>query len=265
MAFWEARKGKVIHMWYEQYLWPVVTAAVVILITWVVSYLFNLVFVGWYRIGVSLVRLHVQRIATIVIWSVGLIIAVEQLGLRVDLLLLLIGILGIGTIIAATDVLRNLAAKYFSDVYIPFKTGDTIRISGHSGKVIEINPVSTVLLTEKEELVSIPNSLFIKEPTVNITPQAWKEITVPIAIGGQVDLPAFESRLIKAINKFKLHLDERFPPILTLKRREKNFYELVLTLMIKDPSRKDEITTEINRKIAELTEQMKRKEKKKSA
>lgn len=250
-------------MQYEQFIYPAVAFVVIILITWLVARLFNLLFVGWYKIGMSLIRLHVQRVATIVIWTVGLIIAIEQFGLDINLLLLLIGILGVGAIMAARDVLQNLAAKYFSDVYIPFKLGDSIKIREYSGKVIEINPVATVLLTEKEELISIPNSLFVKEPTINITPQAWKEIIIPIAFSGQMDVPEFESKVIRAINKFKLHLDERFPPILAVKKREHNYFEMVLTLMIREPSKKDEITAEINNRISELTAEMKRKHRKK--
>jgi small conductance mechanosensitive channel len=249
-------------MQYEQFIYPAIKFVVIILITWLVARLFNLLFVGWYKIGVSLIRVHVQRVATIVIWTVGLILAIEEFGLDINLLLLLIAILGIGAVMAAKDVLQNLAAKYFSDVYIPFKLGDSIRIREYSGKVIEINPVATVLLTEKEELVSIPNSLFVKEATVNITPQAWKEIIIPIAFSGKMDVPEFESKIVRAINKFKLHLDERFPPVLTVKKRENNYFEMVLTLMIREPSKKDEITAEINKKIAELTEEIKRKNRK---
>lgn len=251
-------------MQYEQFIYPAILFVVIILITWLVARLFNLLFVGWYKIGMSLIRVHVQRVATIVIWTVGLILAIEQFGFDINLLLLLIGILGIGAILAAKDVLQNLAAKYFSDVYIPFKLGDSIRIRDYSGKVIEINPVATVLLTEKEELVSIPNSLFVKEATVNITPQAWKEIIIPIAFNGKMDVPEFESKVLKAINKFKLHLDERFPPVLTVKRRENSYFEMVLTLMIREPSKKDEITAQINKKIAELTDEIKRKDRKKA-
>ncbi len=251
-------------MQYEQFIYPAIRFVVIILITWLVARLFNLLFVGWYKIGMSLIRVHVQRVATIVIWTVGLILAIEQFGFDINLLLLLIGILGIGALLAAKDVLQNLAAKYFSDVYIPFKLGDSIKIRDFSGKVIEINPVATVLLTEKEELVSIPNSLFVKEATVNITPQAWKEIIIPIAFNGKMDVPEFESKVLKAINKFKLHLDERFPPVLTVKRRENSYFEMVLTLMIREPSKKDEVTAQINKKIAELTDEIKRKDRKKA-
>jgi len=251
---------------YEQFypfIYPTIRFVVIILITWLVARLFNLLFVGWYKIGVSLIRLHVQRVATIVIWTVGLILAIQQFLLDLNLILLLIGILGAGAIIAAKDVLQNLAAKYFSDVYIPFKIGDSIKIREYAGKVIEINPVATVLLTEKEELISIPNSLFIKEATINITPQAWKEIIIPIAFSGNVEVPEFESKVIRAINKFKIHLDERFPPVLTVKKRMNNYFEMVLTLMIREPSKKEEITAEINRKIAELTDAMKHQHQKK--
>jgi len=242
-------------------LYHIVSFLGIILATWIVARVLSTL-LGKLLKGVApLVAVHARRLVWIFIWLLGVLFALEQLGLRIDVLLLLVGLLGAALLIASKEVLQNFASKYFSDVYIPFKVGDTIKVREYSGKVIEINPMSTILITDKEEVVSIPNSIFIRETVVNITPQVWKELIVPILISGEIDLAEFESDVLKSCNKLKLHLDERFPPILTVKNREAKSTELVLTLMIKEPDRKDAIISEINSKVAEIIERMQRKKK----
>jgi small conductance mechanosensitive channel len=146
---------------------------------------------------------------------------------------------------------------------VPFKVGDMIKVGNTSGRVIEINPITTVLLTDNERLISIPNSLFLKEKVENVTPRIWKEILVPISISSNINLPQFESEVLKACNRMRRYLDERFPPILTVKGRDKRSVGLVLTLMVKEPSKKNEIIKEINRKISETEDKMKRRKRRK--
>jgi len=241
------------------FLYPVISFLVIILATWIIAHFLSTLLGKLLRRVAPLVAVHTRRLAWIFIWSLGVLFALEQLGLRIDVLLLLIGLFVGALLIASKEVLQNLASKYFSDVYIPFKVGDFIKVRGYSGKVIEINPMSTILLTDSEELVSVPNSLFIREIVVNITPRAWKELIVPILISGEIDLAEFESEVLKGCNKIKHHLDERFPPILTVKNREQKSTELTLTLMIKEPGIKDAIIAEINSKIAEIIERMHQK------
>ncbi|MEM2889729.1 MAG: mechanosensitive ion channel family protein [Candidatus Hadarchaeum sp.] len=231
----------------------------ILLGTFLAAKIFSLVVRGVFRNWVPAVRSHFQRLVSITIWVIGLIFAFQQLGLRLDFLLLILGLIGIGVLIAVKDTLMNIGAKYFSDVYVPFKVGDIIKVAGSTGKVIEINPITTVLLTKNEELVSIPNSLFLKEKMRNITPHVWKEILVPITIGSGIDLPQFESEVLKACNKIRKYLDERFPPVLTVKSRNQRSLSLVLALMVKEPDKKNEIIDEINRKISEIEQKMARK------
>ena len=74
---------------------------------------------------------------------------------------------------------------------MPARQGDSLRVGAFSGKVIEINAMATVLLTPDDELVSVPNTAFLREPIVNTTPQAWKELTIPITVRASVDLIGF--------------------------------------------------------------------------
>ena len=240
----------------------VVTQAVlfvaILLVTWLIAHFLDRFLGRLLKIGPPIIAVHVKRLTLAVIWLVGILLALDQIGLHLEIFLLLIGLAGIALAIASKDVLENVASKYFADFYIPFKIGDSISIRGFSGKVIEINPISTVLITDDENLISIPNSFFLKEVVVNTTPKAWKEVAIPIMISNDIPLPDFESDVLKSCHKVKHMLDERFPPILTVKNRDAKTTELILGLMIKEPERKDAIVADITGRISEIQERMKR-------
>jgi small conductance mechanosensitive channel len=223
-----------------------------ILATWVVALIARMLIGQLMSRSMPLVVAQARRAVFIVVWVIGAIIAAQLLGVPSDTLLLFVALFGIGAIVALRGPLENLAARYFSDVYVPFKIGDSIAVQGRAGRVIEVNPMATVLLAEDDSLVSIPNAAFLKETVVNTTPHAWKEVAIPMVVGGEMDLPAFESAVLKSCNKLRLHLDERFPPILTVKSRTAQSTELLLTVMIRDPGERDAIVTEINKRITEM-------------
>jgi small conductance mechanosensitive channel len=241
---------------------PILTAAAsfaaIIVVTWLVAHFVDRFLGRILRSGPPLVSAHARRLTLTFIWVIGILIALEQIGLRIEILLLLIGIIAVALAIANRQTLENLASKYFADFYIPFKVGDSITIHGYSGKVIEINPISTVLISDKEDLISVPNSLFLREVVVNSTPKAWKEVTIPIMITNDIPLPSFESEILRSCNKLKHHLDERFPPILTVKNRGDKTTDLTLTLMVKEPETKDAIVSTVIKKVAEVQDQMKK-------
>ena len=230
----------------------------IIVVTWLIAH-----FVGSFlgrilRIGPPLVLAHLRRLTLAIIWLMGILVALAQIGLHLEILLLLIGLAGVALAIANRETLENVASKYFADFYIPLKIGDSISIRGFSGKVIEINPISTVLITGDETLISVPNSLFLREIVVNSTPKAWKEVTIPILIRNDIPLAGFESNILKSCHKLKHLLDERFPPILAVKNRGTKTTELTLTLMIKEPEMKDVIISDVTGKVSEIKEGMKR-------
>jgi small conductance mechanosensitive channel len=229
----------------------------IIAATWLIAHFVDSFLGRFLRLGPPLVLAHIRRLMSTFIWLIGALLALAQIGLRIEILLLLIGLIGVALAIANRETLENVASKYFADFYIPFKIGDSIAIHGYSGKVIEINPISTVLITEDENLISVPNSLFLKEVVVNSTPKAWKEVTIPILIDSDIPLAGFESNVLRSCNRLRHHLDERFPPILTVKNRQAKTTELTLTLMIREPEIKDTIVSAITKRVQEIQEEMK--------
>ncbi|MCI4343230.1 MAG: mechanosensitive ion channel family protein [Thermoplasmata archaeon] len=197
-----------------------------------------------------------RRLAVIVVALIGGTLALQALGVSPDILLLVVALLGATALIALRDPLGNYGAKYFSDIYTPFKVGDTIQVGAYSGKVIEINPMATVLLSDKEQLISLPNAALLRDVVTNTSPQAWKEVTVPVTLPGSVDLPAFESELLKSLSKLRMRLDPRFPPVVTTKARSPQSTELAVTLMLRRPEDRDAITSETNKRLGEVLEQV---------
>jgi len=210
------------------------------------------------RFDVPIVTIHIARFASLLIWTLGVLLALETIGIRIDILLVMLGLGGLAAILSFKEVMQNFVAKYFSDIYLPFKIEDEITVLGHTGKVIGINPICTILLDKDEKIISIPNSTFIKEPVVNVTTAAWKEIIIPIMVPASIDFAEFEADVLKASNKLKMYWDENFPPRLNVKERHDNSMRVELTLMVDSPKKKETASAEMNKRIMEILAKAKR-------
>jgi len=233
---------------------PLIYFGVIVALTALFSYIASLAIWGLMRRSNPQVTAAAQRLGVVTVWLVGIVIAVQELGVSVEVLLLVIALLGIAGIVALRQPLENFGAKYFADVYSPFKIGDTIRVGDQTGKVIELNAMSTVILSEDAHLIALPNSMFLRLSVVNLTPLAWKELIVPISLPGSVDLPLFESDMMKVLSKMRLRLDRRYPPVFTTKARSTQTADLVLTVMVRRPEDRDAVLAEVNVRLTEAIE-----------
>jgi small-conductance mechanosensitive channel len=233
---------------------PLIYAAIILGLTGLFAWFASLAISGFMRQSNPQVTAAAQRLGSTIVWLVGVVLAVQEVGVSVDVLLLVIALLGVAAIIALRQPLENFGAKYFADVYSPFKRGDTIRVGEQSGRVIEINAMSTVLLSDDDQLVALPNSVFLREPVVNMTPLAWKEVAVPITLPGSVDLAWFESEMLKSLMKIRVRLDRRFPPVFTTTSRSAQSSDLHLTVMVRRPEDRDPVLAEVNTRLSETLE-----------
>jgi small conductance mechanosensitive channel len=236
---------------------PYVNAVVIVLITVIVALLVSFVITRLVRQSSPQMGVAARRLGVVVVALIGGTLALQALGVSPGILLLIIALLGVTILVALWAPLGNYGSKYFSDIYTPFKVGDTIKVQGYSGKVIEINAMTTILLSDDEQLVSVPNIAMIRDVVVNTSPQAWKEVVIPISLSPTVDLASFESELRKSLAKLRTRLDRRFPPVLTTKARTVQSTDLVLIVMLRYPEDRDAVTVEVKKRLAEVLEQVK--------
>lgn len=242
-------------------IYPILYAIAIIIVTWVFTKVVDSIAKRALSMLPQMVLTQVRKGLSIFIWFIGILIAIEQLGLRAEVLIAIIVLVGIAVIIALRDILLNIASKYFSDIYVPYKLGDRINIAGYSGTVIEINPIVTVILTDDGKIVSIPNRLFTTEAMVNETSETWKEIVIPVSIEKSLDIAEVEAEILRRINKLRPRLDDRFPPRIFTRRAGEDT-QLLIIVKIKDPMDRDAIFSEINRRVIEAIEELRSKVKK---
>jgi small-conductance mechanosensitive channel len=236
---------------YTPYLFLVVVFAVTVAFTALLAWLAHFLVEHAMSQSNPQVAAGAALLASLVIWMIGAVVVVQELGISPDILLLVVGLIGVAALLSLREQLENYGGKYFSDVYSPYKVGDSIRFREFSGKVIEINAMTTILLSEADHLVAVPNSLFMREVVVNTTPQAWRELTFPVSLPGNVDLAVFEGRVIRSLSKLRSRLDRRFPPVVTTRSRTALATEVVVTVMIRRPEDREAITLEVNKRILE--------------
>lgn len=242
--------------WIVGLLTPYAPAGVIALVTLLLAWLVNLLLGRLLRSSVPRAAATARHLGVGVVGLIGGTLVLQALGINTDVLLVIIAIVGATVVVALREPLGNYGAKYFGDIYTPFKVGDTIRVLGYAGKVIEINPMTTVLLTDDDLLVSVPNVALIRDVLVNTSPQAWKEVVIPVTLPASVDLPAFESGLLKSLAKLRARLDRRFPPVVTTRARTPQATDLTVTLMLQRPEDRDVLAAEANKRIAETLERI---------
>lgn len=231
---------------------PYVSTLVIVVLTVIVAWLVSLIIGRLVRPSTPQMASAARRLGVVVVVLIGGTLALQELGVSADILLLVVGLLGVTILVALREPLGNYGSKYFSDIYTPFRVGDTIKVQGYSGKVIEINAMTTILLSDEEQLVSVPNVAMIRDVVVNTSPQAWKEVVIPVSLSGSVDLATFESELLKSLAKLRTRLDRRFPPVLTTRSRSPQATELTLIVMLRRPEDRDTITVEVNKRLTEV-------------
>jgi MscS family membrane protein len=98
-----------------------------------------------------------SRALKVVIWALGLLSILDNLGVDVTSLLAGVTISGLAIALAAKDTVENLFGSMMIFVDRPFQIGDYIVVGGNEGTVEEVGFRSTRLRTVLGTVVTIPN------------------------------------------------------------------------------------------------------------
>jgi small-conductance mechanosensitive channel len=102
-------------------------------------------------------------VANILIWSIVLLLALDNLGIQVKALLTGLGIGGIAVALAVQNVLGDLLASVSIALDKPFEVGDALTLdNGYTGTVEAIGIKSTRLRSISGEQIVVSNSELVK-------------------------------------------------------------------------------------------------------
>jgi MscS family membrane protein len=116
------------------------------------------------------------------VWSIAIIIALDNAGYNVGAALAGLGIGGLAFAMASKNTVENMFGGLTIFVDQPFKLNDRIKIEGFDGRIIDIGLRSTRLQTMEGRIVTIPNATFSDSPVENVTREPSRKILQTIGL-----------------------------------------------------------------------------------
>lgn len=149
----------------------------------------------------SLLRTFLQRIISITLTVVLLMMVLGQLGVNTASAFALLGAAGLAIGLALKDSLGNFASGVLIILLKPFKVGDFVDIAGQAGSVASVNLFNTELITVDNRVVLMPNSDVMANPIVNYSAKDTRRIDLVIGVDYKDDLQAAQAALHKALEQ----------------------------------------------------------------
>ncbi len=140
------------------------------------------------------------------VMTLGLLVALSQLGLQVTPLLAGLGIAGFIVGFALQDVLSNFASGVMILIYQPFDVGDTIEVPEVSGYVQNMNLVSTIILTYDNQKLVVPNNKIWGNIIRNVHSERLRRVDLTVSISYDSSLDRAEEILAEILNNHELVL-----------------------------------------------------------
>ncbi len=106
-------------------------------------------------------------IINIVVWSIGLLVFVSNLGFDITTIITGLGIGGIAIALAAQNILGDVFSYFVIFFDKPFQIGDSVAINGKSGNVERIGIKTSHIRAVSGELLIMPNAEIVKSTIQN--------------------------------------------------------------------------------------------------
>lgn len=123
-----------------------------------------------------------RTVASMVVYSVGLVIILDFFGVNTASILALLGTVGLAIALALKDTLSNIAAGMMLLTLRPFHAGHFIETGSLLGKIKEIGLFTTILETSDGLYIFVPNSTLWGAPIKNFTKNGKRRMNLIVGI-----------------------------------------------------------------------------------
>jgi small conductance mechanosensitive channel len=161
-------------------------------------------------------------------WSVlamGTIIALQQVGFNVTAFLAGLGIVGFTIGFALQDVSKNFISGLLLLIQQPFNIGETIEVTGFTGRVVAIDMRATEIQTADGRVVLIPNANVFTNPITNHSRTGNRRVELVLKVTSESDLDVVREAVLKASSSVP-GLRDQPPPTVNFSTIEENKVEM---------------------------------------
>ncbi|MDR2835019.1 MAG: mechanosensitive ion channel family protein [Bacteroidales bacterium] len=153
----------------------------------------------------------IKRTSTILIWLIGIVMTLNNIGVNIGALLGALGIGGIATALAAQDTVKNIIGGITLITDHPFKIGDRIMFDKIDGYVEDIGLRSTKIRTLNKRTITIPNSKIVDSAIENVTTEHAHRIVLNLGLTYDTTPDKLKKALeiLRETHKNVNHIDEK--------------------------------------------------------
>src|SRR6059036_338007 len=156
----------------------------------------------------------ISQVISNIVLVVGIFIVLENTGIRLGALTVFAGAVGVGVGFG----LQNIASNFISGLVIlaerPITIGDRVEVAGITGQVERIRARSTVIRTNDNISMIVPNTKFIDSPVTNWTygdPRVRFRVPIGVAYGS--DLETVRNALLEVARENSHVLEDPKPTV----------------------------------------------------
>jgi small-conductance mechanosensitive channel len=199
-----------------------------------------------------------KKFSGIIIYTVGIILALDAMGFNIMPFVAGAGIAGIAIGFAAKDTLSNLIAGVLLIIDRPFEVGDRIEVwsapknAATWGDVIDIGLRATKIRTTDNIVIIIPNNEIMKRDIINYT-TVTKEIRVriPIGIAYDADIKKAKELIIKTALELDWVMQEPAPKVVVTSFGDSSV-DLQARIWISRPRRRMDTISHVTDRVKEV-------------
>ncbi len=136
---------------------------------------------GRFKIDTRLFPL-IKRAILILVWIVGIVTALHNVGIKVTTLMGTLGIGGIAFALAAQDTIKNIFGGITIFMDSPFRIGDVIKFDSMEGTVVDIGLRSTRIRMYDKRLLTVPNYKLTDAFITNISSEPGRRIVLELGL-----------------------------------------------------------------------------------
>ena len=134
--------------------------------------------------------------------------AISALGVQTASFIAVLGAAGLAVGLALQGSLSNFAAGVLIVVFRPYKVGDWIEAAGVSGSVLEVQILTTALMTADNKRVIVPNSQIMGSIITNFSAHDKRRVDLVIGVSYSSDLDQVRQTLQAVIADDERILEE---------------------------------------------------------
>lgn len=180
--------------------------------------------------------------------TIGVVSALDAVGINTGALLASLGIVGVTIGFAARDSLSNFISGIIIFIDRPFVLGDLVEIDDKYGRVSEITLRSTRVVTSDGRMLAVPNTEIVNKTVASYTNFPNLRLDIGVTIAVDEDIERSRQILLGLVNGDPEYLKDPAPRVIVTALNDYNI-EIELQAWLKDERQHVEKRSELREKV----------------